>query len=211
MNNEKNVYFIVGHHGIGKTFLIEQLSERFNLTHIDTGPLIRRVHKDQTNGRNIDIGEWVKLGESKYGKDFTNMIICKSIESTINNSENSLIFITGNRSLAGINYISRYFSFSSKPKIIYIDAPFRLLKENYVKREKKSLTNEEFKKILDKEVDSGLNDIRNYVLSNLDTCIYYYKEENDIYLYDTLKDQISSDSYVLKRGKSKNDEDIVSY
>lgn len=200
MNNGKNVYFIAGHHGIGKTYLLNKLSESFRLLHIDTGPLIRTIHQRETDNK-INIGEWVNIGEEQYGLDFTNNVICKEIEDSIRSANDCPIFITGNRSLNGIKYIAKYFGLTDKMKIIYLDASFELLKNNYETREKNNLTNEEFQLLLDKEIKTGINDIRNYTIDNLDTCIYHYKEINDETVYYLLKSELSGVVYSLKKGR----------
>lgn len=164
---------------------------------------MRSIHKKQTNN-SISIGEWVKNGEKTQGLDFTNKILCEEMAESIKNVNDCPIFITGNRSLSGIEYISNYFGFVGKFKIIYLDANFNLLKENYESREMKSLTDEEFQQLLNKEVDSGINEIRDYTIKNLESCIYHYKTENDEKIYDSLKNDLSSIAYTLKkRGPKK--------
>lgn len=208
MSNGNNVYFIVGHHGIGKTYLLNQLSKSFKLLHIDTGPQIRSIYTKQTEGK-ISIGEWVSIGEELAGEDFTNIVLCQEIEESIRNINDCPIFITGNRSLDGIEYISKYFGFTGKAKIIYLDASFDLLKDNYETREKKDLSDGEFRVLLDKEIQAGLNDVRDYTISNLETCIYHYKKTNDGKIYDSLKEELSRKALMLKKGNKKNDENIV--
>jgi len=202
MSNGSNVYFIAGHHGIGKTYLLNQLSEEFELLHIDTGPLIRKIYQEQTNG-NISIGEWVRNGETKFNGNFTNDVLCHAMEYDINNVKNIPIFITGNRSIEGIHYISSYFGFDGKVKIIYLDAPFTLLKDNYMFREGKSLTDDEFISILGNEIASGLNDIKEYVLNNPSECWYYFKRTNDSQIYESLRSELLKKSDDFKRGACK--------
>lgn len=155
----KNVFFIAGPHGSGKTYTVNQIKENMNLLHIDLGPLIREAHKKFSPDSSLD--EWIKDGEKKYGKNFTNIILCKQIDRITKNSKQDLTVITGSRSLKGIKYIVDYFSIND-PNIIYISAPFSQLKENYEKREGKILTQEKFEEILQDERKMGLNQIEEY-------------------------------------------------
>lgn len=189
MKKTNNVYFIVGHHGIGKTYLLDELKKKFEILHIDTGPLIRKIYQEQTNGK-ITIAEWVKIKEAEYNNDFTNMVLCQYMEDDITNTNSIPIFITGNRSMDGIRYIANYFGFDGRIKIIYLDAPFTLLKTNYIGREKINITDEEFRKILDKEIQSGINNVKEYVLNNLDACWYCYKKDNNSKIYMSLEEEL---------------------
>lgn len=73
-----NVFFIVGPHGVGKTFNVEKIKERIKIKHIDLGPLIREAH--EMFSPDISLEEWIAEGERKYGPNFTDIILCKQIE-----------------------------------------------------------------------------------------------------------------------------------
>lgn len=125
MKFRDNIYFVVGHRGVGKTFLLNRLSENLELIHIDTGPLMREAHIKDTNNE-TDIENWVKCGEDQFGANFTNYILCKEIDEKISETDDCPIFITGNRSLKGIEYIANHLEIADQIKIIYLDGSFDL-------------------------------------------------------------------------------------
>ena len=169
-----DVIFIVGPHGVGKTYAVNALRNIHNgIIHIDLGPLIRQIHKKFSP--DISMEEWIKKGEKKYGKNFTDILLCKGIEkivSTCNSCNEKKFLITGSRSKGGIDFIVNKFKLN-EPKIIYLTAPFYQLKSNYENREKISLSNEEFNQILDAEKKMGLDDLEIYAQNNS------FIEEND--------------------------------
>lgn len=172
----RNIYFIAGHHGVGKTYLVNELKEEIDLIHFDTGPMIRMMYENSNS--KISFKNWILVGEKKYGIDFTNKILCKKIEETLNEQNKSNIIITGNRSLEGILYLSKYFLVAF-PSIIYLEAPFSLLKANYEARERKTLSDLEFENKLLEEDKSGLYNIKAYVFEHPDTCLFADKINND--------------------------------
>ena len=181
-----NMYFIAGHHGVGKTFLVNELKKEIDLTHFDTGPMIRALYaKSNTD---VSFKSWILAGEEKYGLDFTNQIICQEMKHNLKNDTPNIV-ITGNRSLEGIMYISKYF-FITLPSIIYLESPFDLLKTNYEARERIKLTDLEFEKKFLEEIKSGLYNIRDYVIEHQDTCLFVHKLNNDDKTVDIVKRKI---------------------
>lgn len=157
----ENVFFIVGPHGAGKTYIVNKIREATQIVHIDLGPLLREAH--QVFEPNISFAKWIEEGEAKYGKNFTDIILCKQIERLTKGKESKKTIITGSRSLNGLQYISTKFKIE-EPKVIYIDAPFEQLKQNYEKREKGSLTNAEFEALLQKDRNIGLDTLKEYAI-----------------------------------------------
>ena len=181
-----NMHFIAGHHGVGKTFLVNELKKEIKLTHFDTGPMIRALYaKSNTD---VSFQNWIVASEEKHGKDFTNKLLCQEMEKNLKNNTSNII-ITGNRSLEGIMYISKYF-FITLPSIIYLESPFALLKTNYEAREKIKLTDLEFEKKFLEEIKAGLYNIRDYVIQNQDTCLFVHKLNNDDRTIDIVKRKI---------------------
>lgn len=167
------VFFIVGPHGVGKTYIVNKIKEVADVRHIDLGPLIREAHKVFSS--NISFKEWVEEGEKKYGKNFTDIILCKQIERLTREKDDRVTIITGSRSLNGIKFISNRFSIDS-PQIIYITAPFEQLKNNYEGREKVDLTEEQFRTILQDEKNMGLEDLEKYAMKH---CLYLQNDNTD--------------------------------
>ena len=176
------VLFVTGHHGVGKTHLVNSLKSEFDIQHFDTGPIIRELFSRSDCS---SIEKWTEVGEEQYGKDFTNQVLCEEMAIRGIDYSRSIV-ITGNRSLNGIKYNSTYFGVSS-PNIIYLDASFALLKQNYEAREKISLSSIEFARILDKEIAQGLNQLKGYVLDNKDDCLYNYKHGNEDSAFSLVK------------------------
>lgn len=172
----KNVFFLVGPHGVGKTYTVTKLKELEQVEHIDLGPLIRQAH--QVFAPNKTLGEWIEEGESKYGKNFTDIILCKQIERITKGKEAETTIITGSRSLNGIQYICNRFSIENSP-IIYITAPFEQLKSNYERREKKNLTPNQFYQILQAEKEMGLEALEEYAKQN---GIYLQNDNTDAFI-----------------------------
>ncbi len=70
--------FLVGPHGVGKTYTVNKIKELINVKHIDLGPLIREAHN--VFSPNTTLGEWIREGEARYGENFTDIVLCKQIE-----------------------------------------------------------------------------------------------------------------------------------
>ena len=193
--------FLVGHRGSGKTYLANKLKEEYEVLHIDTGPLIRKNHKE--NFPEYDFVTWLELGEKKYGENFSNIVVCKEIENILKNSyvKNDLLIITGNRSMQGIKYIIKEFGIQEF-KVIFLDAPFECLKQNYVKRENLNLSDDEFKAIINVEKNMGISEVKEYAKNNNNNSIYIYRENNASISIDEYKKMINIEEYLKqKEGK----------
>lgn len=179
----ENVLFIVGPHGVGKTYIVNKIKEVTDVVHIDLGPLLREAH--QVFAPYILFEEWIEKGELKYGKNFTDIILCKQIERLTKGKKCKMTIITGSRSLNGVKYISTRFKIE-EPKVIYIDAPFAQLKQNYQKRENCSLTNIEFETLLQKDRKIGLDSLKEYAI-NKGT---YMQNDNTINFIQKMREKI---------------------
>ena len=168
------ILFLTGPHAVGKSYFMKQLSETNDFFQFDTGPEMRKMHKELAP--KISIMDWVNLLEKDYGNMITCDMLCKVLESKSRHTEN--IIVTGFRQIEGINYMIEYF----KPEnfeILFIDANFELLKNNYQYREKVKVTDEEFRKYLKDEEEWGLSNLRQFVLTNPEHCQYIKKNSND--------------------------------
>jgi len=173
----ENVHFMTGHHGVGKTYIVNQLNEEIDLFHFDTGPTIRSIYSSLCLP--YSLGEWVRRGEEEKGKNFTNELLLNALKDLlVKVDSNKKIIITGNRSLNGLMYLSNGI-YVPKPNIIFIDACKRILKDNYCLREKKDLTDEMFEEILQAEINSGIGEIKEYTINHPEECLYVYKESNN--------------------------------
>lgn len=190
----KKILFLIGPHASGKTYSsIEYVNINKECKMIDTGPIMRRIH-DQHN-KEISIGEWVEQLEIIYGKNITSKIISTEIENIINNSEYDNYILIGFRTLEGIKYVINYLNIEDY-SILYVDASLELLYSNYIKRENKKITKEEFSKYLNDELNSGLSELREMALKNDNSIEYYYKTSNNNDLVEQL-------NYYFKPTKKK--------
>lgn len=189
-----NVFFIVGPHGVGKTYTVNSIKKVINVKHLDLGPLIRQAH--QIFSPNTTMKEWIKEGEEKYGKNFTDIILCKQLQRSITDNDEKII-ITGSRSLEGIRFIENYFSIKNS-QIIYLYSSFEKLKSNYEHREGVELTNEKFEKILQEDNKMGLQNLEEYAKNN---CIYLENDNTEMFIKKIQKIVLKG---VEERGKNMN-------
>lgn len=189
------VYFINGHRGCGKSFVARQLQNQIDCNLFDTGPIIREIHN--RFAKEASFAEWIQENENKYGKNFTNEIICKNMDI----NENELNIIIGNRSLSGIKYIIDYFNLTDY-KICFIDGDVELFRNNYNLREGLNLNSEKFNQIMELENMSGVGEIKKFVLENSDKGLYFYKNSNDNFISEQILQDIK-DKVKIKKLKQK--------
>lgn len=185
------VYFICGHRGCGKSYIINQIKEFVDCKVYDTGPILRNQYR--INSLNLSFGDWIKVNEQAYGKDFTNYIICKNLELNLDD----INIIIGNRSMVGIRYVIEYFGIDNY-KICFIDGDFNLFRLNYNKRENLMLDEKEFRKIIELENSMGIKEIEDFVKNNPSNGLYFYKDTNDDIIFQTILEDINTKSKVKK-------------
>ena len=191
----KNVFFIVGPHGVGKTYSVKKILVDIDAEHIDLGPLIRQIHENVSPNTSLDV--WINEGETQYGKHFTDEVLCNQIERLTSNTNKQAVIFTGSRSVDGIQYICNRFKLK-KPCLIYIDAPYEQLKSNYENREKKTLSDEQFMDVLKREQDMGLERLKKYSMDS-NQCIYLQNDYSEVFINQMkqiIKKQIDKDEEV---------------
>jgi hypothetical protein len=174
----ENIFFVAGHHAVGKTHLVNQVvSQCPNIANIDTGPTIRQTHiESQTS---LSFSEWEQLEILKKGEHFAdNLFRNKLIEKFARDTAHNTILVTGYRSLEGIWYLTHTLGYN-KVQIIYIDSNYPLMKENYEKREQHLISDKDFMKKLAEEKQRGLRNIKEYVKSNPQSCKLLYNMDNN--------------------------------
>ncbi len=184
------ILFLTGPHAVGKSYFMEQLAANNDFFKFDTGPEMRKMHQESASKMNI--GEWVETLEKIYGPLITCELLCKTFESRERESDN--IIITGFRQIEGIKYMIEYLQ-PEDYEILYIDADFDLLKNNFIAREMKNISDDDFKEYLLTEEDWGLKILKNYVLNNSSNCNYVKKNQNS----DEVKTNIFSINKILNR------------
>lgn len=177
------IYFLCGHRGCGKNFLANQIAKENPVKIIDTGPIIRSFY-NKYKYDNESFGKWIKKNEEKYGADFSNRLINKSV--LINKSEDYIVI--GYRSMEGIKYFNDNFKIKNYI-IFYIDGDYELFRNNYNNREKTNISKEEYEEIVEVEDTMGINKVKEFVIKNKENGKYYYKtENNDMIFQDVLRE-----------------------
>jgi dephospho-CoA kinase/transcription elongation GreA/GreB family factor len=149
------ILFVCGHHASGKSSVIKEALEKDYLI-FDTGPTLRKVH--QQRRADISFEDWVSIGESQNGKNFTDIILKDELEKLIETSEvqRSGIVVIGNRSLSGIEYMRENLHISDS-RIMYVVTPKKVMFERFKEREQlPNLPAVEFDDIIEQEMKKGL-------------------------------------------------------
>lgn len=157
--------FVTGPHAAGKTHAA-RIFERLGFQSIDLGPTIRRLHVE--SGTSLSLHEWVSHNETEEGADFTDRILSEEVRKL--SLASSRFLILGSRSYNNINYISDYVPFSPSERfILFVTAPYELLKKRWELREDRTISDEDFKRLLKRDEDMGVEEIRAHadlVISN---------------------------------------------
>jgi dephospho-CoA kinase len=164
--------FLTGPHASGKT-MVSKIFSTYGFICIELGTTLRAKHKEESQG--LDFKDWCQEEEKKYGVNFTDKIIVNKIKEEINKLKNLLIVqdlvIVGSRSYSGIEYIIEKVTPINQRNnaILYLDAPYEILKERYCFREKVEMNDEEFNYLLEKDRQIGIETIAsraNYYIWN---------------------------------------------
>lgn len=189
----EKVLFLVGPHASGKTYSSrEYIEKNKNVKMIDTGPIMRELHKK--NNPDITIGEWVKNLETRYGENITSQLISNEIAKIMYNNPDNKFILIGFRTLEGIEFTIKDLNIENF-SILYVDGSPKLLYKNYLKRENKNISFEKFEEYLQDELNNGLLKLRDIAL-NYDIVDYYYRFSNN----DAFEEKIDSH---LMRSKEK--------
>lgn len=199
----KNVLFLVGPHASGKTYSTRELINRKELQDtimIDTGPIMRKLHKESSPNTTIDM--WVESLEKQHGKNITSKLISQEIGRIFAKTECNNCILIGFRSLKGIIYTIEELNIDNY-NILYVDASFELLYKNYISREEKNITKPEFDVYIQDELNSGLGVLKNIALNNNQLIDYYYRESNEDNFENIILKYIEPDKPLIKRRKQK--------
>ena len=171
----EKILFLVGPHASGKTYSTNlYLKSNQNIDMIDTGPIMRSLHKE--NAPDISIEEWTRNLQKQYGNEITSEMIAKEIKKILYISKNQKHVIIGFRSIEGIMYLIRRLKINNY-SVLYLDAKKELLYDNYITRTKSNITYAEFNDYLDNEMSMGLDKLRNMAENGI--VDYFYKESNE--------------------------------
>lgn len=93
--------FITGHHNTGKSTISNYL-EQFGFVHIETGDVIREIHKK--TAPEMEFIKWAEdMGDSLNDFIVEKALIAKKI--VLNSKNLQDVIISGNRQMSGINYV----------------------------------------------------------------------------------------------------------
>lgn len=199
----KNILFLTGPHAVGKTYASKEICNSYeNIDMIDTGPIMRQLYKE--SGFGSSIGEWVATLENNFGEDITSLLIATEIKKILSESYCDNIIVIGFRSLRGILYTAKYLNLDNY-HVLFVDANRELLYENFLKREKNNISYQDFENYLDEELKSGLGEIRNCAVKNINS-IKYYNICSD---QDLLKKAIESYFMQERKLERKNEESYI--
>ena len=188
--------FLVGPHACGKTYstkLALNNPELKDIVLIDTGPVIREIHKREAP--DMKIGAWVEQLETLYGENITDDLISAEVARRIEGKEK--VIIIGNRTIEGINYMINKIGIEHY-QVLYIDLPFELLYQNYLTRTKKDISILEFKDFILAEYNSGLATLKQACLSGAPEYDYFSKEKNEDSLEPRLLDYFGKHQVLSK-------------
>lgn len=172
------IYFVVGHKGVGKTFLFNKMKRDGNFCAYDTGPIVRYFYKKDRCVSDLSFAEWVSFCEKKWGENVFPQRIVDYILS--HNKKDKITVIFGNRKLSAIKEMARMLK--DDFLIVYIDAPNKLLKQNFENREDVVISARDWLKMMRDEDKYGLKEIKDYVLKNSDKNFFYTKCCNNPFL-----------------------------
>ena len=172
--------FLVGPHASGKTYSTKEVIKKMNLQNvkiIDTGPIMRGLHKESAPDKTID--SWIDELEKQHGKGITSELICNEIKKRIDKMNNDdYAIVIGFRTVDGLKHTIESLGLTDY-NILYVEASFDLLYQNYCSREGNKKTREEFAKYLEEELQSGLGLLRTFALDNNSRIDYFYRTSNN--------------------------------
>ncbi len=155
--------FLTGPHCSGKTEMAQMLSLH-NFKCLELGETLRKKWHKEAPELTLDV--WCRMKEKSFGSRFTDEALIVEIKKQIKESLKWPMFyqdlvLVGSRSFQGIQYIIDNLSLANNRKniIIYIEAPYKALKERFEKREKRKITSKEFRLWLEKDKKLGIETI----------------------------------------------------
>lgn len=193
--------FIVGPHASGKTYSTNQYlnnNKDGNIVSIDTGPIMRKLHKE--SDPNIHISEWVNKLEEQYGKNVTSSLIAGEINKIIVQGNYDNAILIGYRTIDSISYLIQALDIQDF-HILYVDASYELLYNNYLKREKKEISFSDFEIYLNEELKSGLIKLKDLAMNHADYFEYFYKTSNEDSFENVIVDFFELNKSYTKRKK----------
>lgn len=198
----EKVLFVVGPHAGGKTFSTKKYLSDNNIrdvTMIDTGPIMRELHNK--SGHKGNIGEWVSALEREKGNTITSVMITDEIRKRLNSRGNQKAILIGFRTLETIRFVIQELGLEDY-SVLYVDGSFSLLYRNYLRREHKNITIDEYLSYLAEEQSAGLRVLKKCAISKESGFTYFHKRSNKDSFEDFLLSSLGYEPNI-KDDKSK--------
>lgn len=113
------------------------------------------------------------------------------------NSDCDKYILIGFRTIDGILYTIKHLNIDDY-SILYVDATIELLFNNYISREKKNISFEEFKLYIENELKSGLGKLKSLALDG-EFVDYYYKLSNEDQLEERIDSHLNNKAKKLRK------------
>ena len=168
--------FIIGHHGVGKTHLMNCYLNNKDIYTFDAGPFLRNQKDNQQP--HMTMQEWVEQLEQKKGYFATTELMAEEIKKHITRPKYKAALIFGFRHLDCIEHLLKLLTITDW-QVIYLDADFELIKRNYEQRENITISDKTFARELVEEDKWGLGELRQWVYNNKNNAVKIYKHRND--------------------------------
>lgn len=153
--------FITGHHDAGKSTIAGFLRDH-GFLHVETSSIVRAKHQELAPHRNF--GEWAKEQNHFFDKYIAQAVFKAEQAIRHNGNTNQDVIVTGNRQIAGIDYLINKVPALKPNLIIYVEADEETLFDRHMKRPDRrieGLTLQRFKdEILAYDIEMGVELIK---------------------------------------------------
>ena len=157
--------FITGPHGSGKSRVAESLQAK-GFPFLDMGPAIRALHRAECQP-GVSLADWREQGRKRFGEVFPDYKLLEKAHAVLYGAGNIKVqdlVIVGERSYQSAQFLLQNVSANGWVKhrglILYLDAPFEVLHGRYNLREGSPTTPEEFGKLLRRDEEIGLLELK---------------------------------------------------
>ena len=201
--------FIVGHHNSGKS-TIAALLKQYGFLHIETGDIVREIHKEQDPERKFS--EWISEMNVKES-DFLNNAILEKVNASLERIKGNPflqdIVITGNRQIEGIEFLCKNVTEKNSNIIIYMETNTEELYNRQLQRNDRIIEGLTFEKFVNEylafDTEMGLEQIRARADVLIDSSFSV-----DIIFHEVVS-VLSKYGFKLTATKEKNGESIENY
>jgi len=201
--------FIVGHHNSGKS-TIATLLKKYGFLHVETGDIIREIHKEQDPER--EFSEWISEMNVKES-DFLNNAILKKVNANLEQIKKNPflqdIVVTGNRQVEGIEFLCENVTEPNSNIVIYMETNTEELYNRQLQRNDRIIDALTFEKFINEylafDTEMGLEQIRTRADVIVDSSFGV-----DI-IFREVASVLSKHGFTFAVTKEKNGESIENY